>query len=114
MDRNTDQNILDFDPFDGDFGAPGDKVFTNRMVVARKPGPCSHCGTEIEKGERVRRQTSKFDGELMTHRWCAICCTAMASYDAEANDEDRTELPEYERRSGLSARAAQESKSHGN
>lgn len=66
---DTDDLILDFDPFEGDFGTPGDKVFSNRMVIARKPGPCSHCGTEITKGERIRRQNSKFDGGLMTHRW---------------------------------------------
>lgn len=97
----ADRFILDFDPFEGDFGAPGDKVFTNRMAIARKPGPCSHCDMEITKGERVRRQTSKFDGELMTHRWCALCCAAMANYEAEAEDEERDELPEYEARSGL-------------
>jgi hypothetical protein len=95
---STDFEILDFDPFEGDFGAPGDKVFTNRMVVARKPGPCSHCGSEITKGERVRRQVSKFDGELMTHRWCGLCCKAMADYENQMNDEDRDDLPDYETR----------------
>ena len=63
-EQATDDLILSFDPFEGDFGTPGDKVFTNRMVIARKPGPCSHCDMEIAKGERVRRQTSKFDGDL--------------------------------------------------
>ena len=101
---DTDDLILDFDPFEGDFGTPGDKVFSNRMVIARKPGPCSHCGTEITKGERIRRQNSKFDGELMTHRWCALCCAAMASYDNEVEDEASGDLPEYERRSRLAAR----------
>ena len=94
----NDNDILDFDPFEGDFGSPSDKVFSNRMAVARKPGPCSHCNTEIAKGERIRRQTSKFDGELMTHRWCAMCCAAMASYDSDLDGE---ELPEYEKRSCL-------------
>lgn len=97
--------ILSFDPFEGDFGAPGDTVFSNAMVVARKPGPCSHCGLEICKGERVRRQTSKFDGELMTHRWCALCCAAMAAYEAQTEDEERDELPDYEMRGGLSSKA---------
>lgn len=99
---STDELILAFDPFEGDFGAPGDRVFSNRMVNARKPGACSHCGQQIVKGERVRRQTSKFDGELMSHRWCAKCCAAMASYDTELEDEDSDDLPEYE----LRARAA--------
>lgn len=103
-DQTTDDLVLEFDTFEGDFGTPGDKVFSNRMVIARKPGPCSHCGTEITKGERVRRQTSKFDGELMTHRWCALCCGAMANYYAELDDDDRDGLPDYELRSGLVAR----------
>lgn len=99
--QSHDELTLSFDPFEGDFGAPGDKVLTNRMVIARKPGPCSHCATAIQKGERIRRQTSKFDGELMTHRWCALCCTAMASYEAESEDDERDGLPEYEKRSSL-------------
>lgn len=101
MAETSADRVLGFDPFEGDFGMPGDKVFSNRMVVARKPGPCSHCSTDIVKGERIRRQTSKFDGALMTHRWCARCCAAMASYDAELEDENRDELPEYERRTDL-------------
>jgi predicted nucleic acid-binding Zn ribbon protein len=101
-----DQKILDFDPFEGDFGTPGDKVFTNRMVTARKPGPCSHCEAEISKGERVRRQVSKFDGELMTHRWCALCCKAMADYEDQSCDENRDTLPDYECRRNQAAEAA--------
>lgn len=97
----SDDAILGFDPFEGDFGDPGDMVFSNSMVIARKPGPCSHCGLTIGKGERVRRQNSKFDGRLMTHRWCALCCAAMAVYDTQSEDDDREELPDYELRSGL-------------
>lgn len=100
----SDDLILSFDPFEGDFGAPGDKVFSNAMVVARKPGPCSHCGLEICTGERVRRQTSKADGELMAHRWCALCCAAMAAYDTQLEDDERDELPDYELRSGLAGK----------
>ena len=94
----TDQKILKFDPFEGDFGMPGDRVFMNRMGIARKHGPCAHCGTEIIKGERIRRQVSKFDGELMTHRWCAMCCKAMEEYDEQVCDENRDTLPDYEYR----------------
>ncbi|WP_426304061.1 hypothetical protein ACN9MJ_13685 [Acidovorax facilis] len=102
-DHNIDTLKLQFDPFEGDFGTPGDKVFSNRMVIARKPGPCSHCGTAIAKGERIRRQESKFDGELMTHRWCALCCMAMATYDSEL-EADGDDLPTYEQRSRLAER----------
>ena len=104
---SADQQILDFDPFEGDFGMPGDKVFTNKMVVARKPGPCSHCEAEIVKGERVRRQVSKFDGELMTHRWCALCCKAMAEYEDQLCDENRDELPDFEYRRAITRAAAE-------
>lgn len=93
---NKDDEILGFDPFEGDFGMPGDKVFKNKMVTARKEGPCAHCDATITPGQRVRSQQSKFDGELMSHRWCELCCHAMAVYDTElANDE---ELPSYELR----------------
>lgn len=107
MNQSNDTTILTFNPFEGDFGAPGDKVFSNRMCIARKPGPCSHCGGEIAKGERIRRQSSKFDGELMVHRWCALCCSTMATYDAELEDDDRDDIPEYEKRSGRAAMATQ-------
>jgi hypothetical protein len=41
---------------------------------------------------------SKFDGELMTHRWCALCCKAMAEYEEQLCDEERDTLPDYELR----------------
>lgn len=103
---SADDEILEFDPFEGDYGAPGDKVFTKVMCIARKPGPCSHCGCEINKGERIRRQSSKFDGELMTHRWCAVCCAAIVKYGTDLVNEDSDDLPEYELRSGLANRSA--------
>lgn len=115
MKTESDQSILDFDPFEGDFGAPGDRVLTNKMVVARKEGPCAHCALTIKRGERVRRQTGLFDGELMTHRWCALCCQAMAAYygdgdgGSEDDDDEDTQDPGamYEARSriGLAAPA---------
>lgn len=94
---SNDDLILEFDPFEGDFGMPGDKVFSNKMVIARKPGPCAHCGLKILKKERVRRQASKFDGEMMTHRWCAACCSAMVEYSSCEDGAGDT----YEQRSGL-------------
>lgn len=103
MSTESDQAILDFDPFEGDFGAPGDRVFTNKMVIARKEGPCAHCALTIKPGERVRRQTGLFDGELMTHRWCALCCQAMATYYNNDDDDDEEHEPGdlYESRSGM-------------
>lgn len=80
---DDEANILDFDAFQGDFGAPGDRVLTNKMGIARKPGECQDCGQEIKPGERVRMMSAVFDGELMRYRWCALCCAAMASYEQD-------------------------------
>jgi predicted nucleic acid-binding Zn ribbon protein len=98
-DTEKDDLILEFDPFEGDFGGQDDRVFRNQMVVARKEGPCAHCGTLIKKGERVRSQQSKFDGQLMSHRWCAACCDAMATYYPADDDEEGEIGVEYEARS---------------
>lgn len=102
-----ESNVLAFDPFEGDFGEPGDKVFSNKLVTARKEGPCSHCGCQIHKGERVRSMSARF-GDLMSYRWCAACCVAMAKCQAEENsDDDSDNAPawqEYEARAGLAAK----------
>lgn len=103
----NDELTLQFDPFEGDFGGPGDKVFSNRMVVVRKSGPCAHCAQTLLIGERARSQQSKFDGDFMSHRWCALCCSAMATYQLEAEDEAREALPTYEIRAALRERPAQ-------
>lgn len=107
----ADSLILQFDPFEGDFGMPSDKVFSNKMVIARKPGPCAHCGLEIQKGERVRSQSSKFDGELMAHRWCALCCEAMVLSFADFDEDDEYTPPweVYELRSGLARKQTEAS-----
>lgn len=72
--------VLQYDVFAGDFGEPGDKVLSNKMVSARKEHKCSHCDQTILKGERHRFQSGVF-GEFMTHRWCAVCCEAMTRDD---------------------------------
>lgn len=82
----TDNEILNFDPFAGDFGAPGDRVLSNKMGIARKAGDCQDCGQEIQPGERVRMMTAAFDGELMRYRWCALCCAAMALSDEDGGE----------------------------
>ena len=105
-----DRDVLAFDPFDGDFSEPGDSVLRNKMVTARKEGPCSHCGCQIAKGERVRNMSAKF-GDLMSYRWCSLCCTAMAKCQSqEDNDDGEDSAPawqEYESRAGLAAKRAQ-------
>lgn len=83
----TDESILSFDPFEGDFGEQGDTVLSNKMVVAAKVHECCHCKGFIQKGERHRCQSGKY-GEFMTHRWCAACCDLMARIVAADEDAD--------------------------
>ncbi|MGL4576888.1 MAG: hypothetical protein ACRCV9_19025 [Burkholderiaceae bacterium] len=89
-----DNDILDFDPFQGDFGSPGDRVLKNKMGFARKAGECQNCAQEIQPGERVRIMNAVFDGDLMSYRWCALCCAAMAKSYKDNGEE-------YEARCGL-------------
>ena len=83
---------MDYDPFDGDFGAPGDTVLSDAMVKARKPHECSHCNGQISVGETHRSRYEKSDGEMRKWRWCAACCEAMVkemeAYYAEEEPED--------------------------
>jgi len=84
MDQERDAKILNTDLFAGDFGEPGDRTLSNKMVVAAKRHQCGHCKGPIEKGERHRCFTKLFDGEMMTGRVCAGCCEAMvADYDED-------------------------------
>ncbi len=74
-----EKRCLGCNPFEGDFGAPGDKCLKDRMGTARKPGPCSLCRQEIQPGARVRIAAHIFDGQLHSYRWCSLCCSAMAA-----------------------------------
>ena len=73
-----ERNVLMLNPFDGDFGCPGDKVFSDKIGVARKQNECHTCGGTISVGEKIRMQRSLFDGAFATYRWCTACCCAMA------------------------------------
>lgn len=73
-----ESDVLKYYPFDGDFGEQGDRTFSDKMVNARKAGPCFECRETIQPGERIRRMSSLFEGEMHTARWCNKCCEAMA------------------------------------
>lgn len=74
-----ESDVLAYDPFAGDFGGSDDQSFVDKMVTARKPHPgCHCCGGPIQMGERHRYKCDKYDGELMSWRWCWACCVAMA------------------------------------
>lgn len=74
----NEQAVLVTDPFEGDFGGPGDRTLSDKMATARKAGECHDCAQQIQPGERIRRRAEVFDGELMHFRWCQACCEAMA------------------------------------
>jgi len=68
---------LDFDAFQGDFGAGDEHLFANKIVTARKLHECWHCTGEIKPGDKHRLMKEKSDGELRTFRWCTDCCIGM-------------------------------------
>jgi len=87
-------DCLSVDPFAGDFGGIGDRIFSDRIGKARKPGACGDCAGDILPGEEQRRLSALFDGEMRSYRWCSLCCAAMAlswTDDGEAMEE-RAEL----------------------
>jgi hypothetical protein len=87
MAVSTDEKILKTDLFAGDFGEPGDRTLSNKMVVAAKAHQCGHCKGPISKGERHRCFTELFDGEMVTGRVCAECCSAIVrDYDEQGID----------------------------
>lgn len=73
-----EENVLNYNPFEGDFGEPGDITFKDRLITSRKEHRCIYCCNKINKGDTYRKIVSKFSGELMTHRYCKQCCDAMA------------------------------------
>ena len=86
----NEAECLQYNPFDGDFGEPGDKVLSDKIVTARKESPCCECLTPIQKGERVRSMSAVFSGDLHSYRWCSACCHAFSlafSYDDDEEDE---------------------------
>jgi hypothetical protein len=81
---------LDCDPFGGDFGDPSDKTLSDKMVYARKKHQCFWCGEKIERKELHRLRVDIIDGELISYRWCANCCSAMVK-DVKSGTCDATE-----------------------
>lgn len=67
MAHTTEDDLLSVDPFDGDFGEG--TVLSDRMVVGRKVYSCFFTGQAIEKGERHRCLTERYEGILKTFRF---------------------------------------------
>ena len=90
--------ILMFDPFDGDFGAQGDRILSDKMVTGRKAHTCSHCDGPVSVGERHRSRTEIVDGDMMSHRWCAACCALMARIVGDDTDDSEDAGIEFDSR----------------
>ncbi len=78
IQSGLESDMLAFDPFAGDFGDQGDKIFSNKMIAARAVHSCWNCNGIIAIGERSRAQVQRIDGDFNTARWCNLCCQAMA------------------------------------
>lgn len=93
---------LDYDPYEGDFGDSGDKIFSDKLVKARKEHQCSHCGNAIAKDTTYRYRAEVYDGTLHAIKWCGECCNAMVQElvnDADIDDKwDGESYPFQERR----------------
>ena len=78
---------LAYNPFDGDFGEPGDKVLSDKIVSTRKESTCVECLTTTQKGERVRSLSAVFGGKLFSYRWCSACCRMFSLAFSDDPDE---------------------------
>lgn len=80
---------LNFDPFQGDFGEPGDRELSDKIVTAKKDHPeCSCCGGAIKAGTKNRVKREVYDRELVVNRWCQECTEAMALVESRLSGED--------------------------
>ena len=85
--------VLEFDPFEGDFGDQGDLVLSDKIVKVRKERECSHCGSLIKIEEYARSMSAKFDGELMSYTWCSECCDLMHTIvKSEDSDDEECDM----------------------
>ena len=85
MIKNEEQ-ALEVDPFEGDYGDSTDAVLKNKIVTIRKERPCSFCRRMIKAGERARSMTSKLDGEIRSHTFCNRCLNDMIAVEFEYVD----------------------------
>lgn len=78
LSEEESRRCLQLNPFDGDFGSPGDIIFSDRICIARTHCVCRDCLGAIEPKSQQRRLQAKFDDQMRTYRWCFDCCKAMA------------------------------------
>lgn len=71
---------LALEPFAGDFGAPGDKILSDKICRCRRQLKASWhlCGLAILPGTFYRRCAAIYDEAFSSFVWCSDCCAAMA------------------------------------
>lgn len=74
----NETEALRYPLFQDDFGEPGDRVMSNKIITAAKSHECCECLSAINPGERQRVHVGKYDGDLRTCRFCQGCCEAMS------------------------------------
>lgn len=74
----------------GDDG--GMRKFRDEIVVARAPGPCCLCFGPVIPGSLSRRETAKFDGNVVSVLYCLECCDAMAAWPESDAIDGRYEI----------------------
>lgn len=67
--------------------------FKDKIGIARKTNTCMICFCIILKGDTIRIISDKFDGVVATHRFCNVCCVAMAE---SWNDEGKSITERYD------------------
>jgi hypothetical protein len=92
----NEASALTYYLFDGDFGAPGDRVLHDKIVTAQKEHRCGECLSPITKGTRYRNHCGIYDGALRTYKFCDACCEAMAR-TMDCGEEDDETWPMDER-----------------
>lgn len=80
--------VLRYSLFQDDFGEPGDRILSDKMVTARKEHTCSECLSPVHPGKRYRYHVGVYNGDLNHYRFCFDCCAAMAQAFDVRDDAD--------------------------
>ena len=92
--RSWQQDCMAYNPFQGDFGAPGDRMLRDRILTCRRQRPCVVCSGTCKPRTQIRVQAAIIDGRIAPCSMCHGCCIAMAASwrDQGAAIERRTAL----------------------
>lgn len=101
MNKEQLESSLYFNPFEGDFGEPGDRTLKDKIVKFRKPHVCHICDGDIKVGELGRNLVEVFDGDIGSFYFCHDCCVAMSESvdgDEDQDEDEDEEICEIDRR----------------